>query len=492
MSSSQFPFHRLAAVLIGGALLALLVCGGCRKVGPDFSAPKAPVPDMWYQDVAAEFSTAQPAIQAWWNNLDDPVLAELIRKTREQNLTLRQAVSVIRQARAQRGATARLLQPSVNLNAVYSAQRPSEQAPPLSLLPEDIRDADNINLLSPGLDMAWEIDVFGRVRRTVEAADAALQASVEGYRDILVTLFGEVALAYVDLRTLQRRLAYADSNIQLQQRALDLARTRFETGLTGRLDLEQARANLANTQALIPSLRLAIQSTLNRSAFLLSQQPGSVHADLSTPSPIPSLAPKTADLGLPAGLVRQRPDIRRAERTLAAQTARIGVLTADLYPRFGLSGNLSLATADITEWRSAGTFAITPFLQWNVFNRGRIRDNIRAQEEATKQALYAYENTVLQALFEVETSMVALREEKLRRDALLAGVEALTKAAELVEILYTTGLSDFQNVLDTQRFLFQQQDALAVSEGQVTRNAIALYKALGGGWAENEVTPGLE
>jgi NodT family efflux transporter outer membrane factor (OMF) lipoprotein len=460
-------------------------------VGPDFVAPKAPVPDMWYQDVAAEFSGEQPAIQAWWNNLEDPMLTDLIRRTREQNLTLRQAVSVIRQSRAQRGATARLLQPSVDLNAVYSTQRPSEQAPPLSLLPEDFRDADNFHLLSPGFDMAWEIDVFGRVRRSIEAADAAAQASVEGYRDILVTLFSEVALAYVDLRTLQQRLAYAEANIQLQQKALDLARTRFETGLTGRLDLEQARANLANTQALIPSLRVGVQATLNRVAFLLSQRPGSVHGDLLAPRPIPS-APKTADLGLPAGLVRQRPDIRRAERSLALQTARIGVLTADLYPRFGLTGNLSLATADSTEWRSAGTFAITPFLQWNVFNRGRTRDNIRAQEEATKQALYAYENTVLLALAEVETSMVALREEKLRRDALLAGVEALTKAVALVEILYTTGLSDFQNVLDTQRFLFQQQDALAVSDGQITRNAIALYKALGGGWAESDATPGLE
>jgi outer membrane protein TolC len=179
-----------------------------------------------------------------------------------------------------------------------------------------------------------------------------------------------------------------------------------------------------------------------------------VHADLLTPRPIPSPTPNTADLGLPVGLVRQRPDIRRAERALAAQTALIGVVTADFYPRFGLTGNLSFATADVTQWSSAGTFAITPFLQWHVFNRGRIRDNIRAQQEATRQALYAYENNVLLALSEVETSMVGLREEKLRRDALRVGVESLRKASELVEILYVTGLSDFQNVLDTQRFLF--------------------------------------
>jgi outer membrane protein TolC len=246
------------------------------------------------------------------------------------------------------------------------------------------------------------------VRRSIEAADASTQASVEGYRYILVMLFGEVALAYVDLRTLEQRLAYAESNIKLQQKALDLARTRFETGLTGRLDLEQARANLANTQALIPLLRLGVHATLNSIAFLLSQQPGSVHADLLTPRPIPSPTPNTADLGLPVGLVRQRPDIRRAERALAAQTALIGVVTADFYPRFGLTGNLSFATADVTQWSSAGTFAITPFLQWHVFNRGRIRDNIRAQQEATRQALYAYENNVLLALSEVETSMVGL------------------------------------------------------------------------------------
>jgi outer membrane protein TolC len=202
-------------------------------------------------------------------------------------------------------------------------------------------------LLSPGFDMTWELDVFGRVRRSIEAADATTQASVEGYRDVLVTLFGEVALAYVDLRTLQQRLAYADANIKLQQKALDLARARFDAGLTGRLDLEQARANLA-THAQIPSLRLGVQATLNSIAFLVSQQPGSMHADLLTPRPIPSPSPKIADLGLPAGLVRQRLDIRRAERALAAQTALIGVLTADLYPRLGISGNLSLATADVT------------------------------------------------------------------------------------------------------------------------------------------------
>lgn len=487
MTSWQFGFRRLAAA----AIIVVMSVGlaGCTKVGPNFSPPKAPVPDMWYQKVAGDLTGEQPAIQAWWTNLNDPALTDLIRRTREQNLTLKRAVSIIRQARAQRGVTSRLLQPSANFNAFYSAQRPSEQAPPISLLPEDFRDANNSSLLSPGFDMAWEIDVFGRVRRSIEAADANTQASVEGYRDTLVSLFGEVALAYIDLRTLQQRLAYADSNITLQQRALELARTRFETGLTGRLDLEQARANLANTQALIPSLRLGVQATLNNIAFLMSQQPGSVHAELLAPRPIPSPAPEMANPGLPANLVRQRPDIRRAERVLAAQTALVGVATADLYPRFGLSGNLSLATADITQWRSAGTFAITPFLQFNVFNRGRIRDNIRAQEEATRQALYAYENNVLLALNEVETSMVALREEKLRRDALRTGVEALTKAEELVQILYTTGLSDFQNMLDTQRFLFQQQDALAVSEGQVARNAIALYKALGGGWAENDAIP---
>ena len=239
---------------------------------------------------------------------------------------------------------------------------------------------------------------------------------------------------------------------------------------------------MANTEAVLPQLRLGLQAGLNQLTFLLSLEPGSLHDQLVTPAAIPGAPPDVA-IGLPAELLRQRPDIRGAERRLAAETARIGIATADLYPRFGLVGNLTGATVDLGDIGGSGTFAITPFMGLNIFNRGRIRNAIQAQEESTEQALLGYENIVLFALTEVESSLVGFQEERNRRDAIERAVEAVEKATELVHVLYETGLTDFQNVLDTERSLFLQQDQLVASEGQLVKNLIALYKALGGGWS---------
>ena len=470
---------KVLTLLPGVPLLILL--GGCRAVGPNYEVPDVPTPDAWHQKVDSEINAETPQLQAWWTQLNDPILEDLIRRARDQNLTAQQALSVIRETRAARGITSRRLQPTIDANASYTRTRGSEQVPPLSLLPEDLGvESEGFNVFGGSFDMSWELDVFGGIRRSIEAADALVGSSVEVYRDILVTLFAEVALNYLEVRTLQQRIEYAESNIELQKGTLDLANSRFESGIAGKLDPAQAASNLANTEALLPTLRLALHATLYRLAVLLAQHPGTF-PELLEIKPIPS-PPDSVAIGIPADLVRQRPDIRLAERNLAAQTAQIGVATSNLYPKFGLFGSLGFQTTSLSNMSGSGTWFVTPLVSWNLFNRGRIKDQIRVEEERAEQAFLAYENTMLAALAEVESSMVAFSEEQERRAALQRAVEASEEAVMLVQVLYDAGLVDFQNVLDTQRALFLQQDQLAASQGQVTKNVVSLYKALGGGW----------
>jgi len=468
------------SILSTGVVLVVLL-GGCRAVGPNYTPPEVPTPDAWHQEVTREINAETPQLQAWWTQLNDPVLEDLIRRAREQNLTVKQALSVIRETRAARGITSRRLQPTIDTNLSYTRTRGSEQVPPLSLWPPELGvESEGLNVFGGSFDMGWELDVFGGIRRSIEAADALIDVSIEGYRDILVTLFAEVGLNYLEVRTLQQRIQYAEGNIELQEETLRLAQSRFDSGIAGRLDPAQAESHLANTEAVLPLLRLALHATLYRLGVLLAQHPGALEELLEVkPIPVP---PEDVAVGIPAELVRQRPDIRLAERTLAAQTAQVGVATSNLYPKFGLFGSWGFQTTKLSDMSGSATGFVTPLMSWNLFNRGRIKDQIRVEEERAEQAFLAYENIMLAALAEVETSMVSFWEEQQRLAALSRAVTASELAVELVGVLYQTGLVDFQNVLDTQRVLFLQQDQLAASEGQVTKNLVSLYKALGGGW----------
>jgi NodT family efflux transporter outer membrane factor (OMF) lipoprotein len=307
---------------------------------------------------------------------------------------------------------------------------------------------------------------------------------VEDYRDVLVTLLAEVGGNYLELRSLQERLAYAEANIEIQQETLQITRDRFDAGLVSRLDITQAESNLANTEAQIPPLRTGVVRALNRLAVLLGGFPGSLDAELTSGGYLP-VPPEEIIGGLPAELLRQRPDIRRAERSLAAQAELIGMRTADLYPRFSLFGFLSLESTTGGDLFSGSSLAWGFGLpvSWNVFAGGRLRAAIDVEEARTEQALLAYEQSVLRALEEVENAMVAYHQEGLRREKLAEAVEASQQSVELVRTQYMAGLTNFQNVLDTQRSLFNQQDQLASSEGQLVRNLVVLYKSLGGGWS---------
>jgi len=348
-----------------------------------------------------------------------------------------------------------------------------------------------VNAWEFGLGASWEIDLFGRVRRQVEAADAQLEASVEDYRDVLVTLYAVVAGTYVEVRSLQERRVYAQNNAESQQETLDVVEARLDAGLVPALDVSRARSNLANTQSEIPQLETLLEISRNQLAILVGLMPGALDARLENNSgEIPAPSTELA-IVLPAELLRRRPDVRRSERELAAQTARIGVATADLYPSFSLSGNLVLQAATFSDLGNSDSFgwSLVPGFDWPLFSGGKIRGQIEVEEGRTDQALASYQQTVLNALAEVENALVALRQEEMRREYLSTAVVASEESVELVHTQYISGLTDFQSYLDAQRSLTSQQDRFASSRGQVVNNLIKLNRALGGGWSLEDPVP---
>jgi NodT family efflux transporter outer membrane factor (OMF) lipoprotein len=460
------------------ALIALLVAAGCA-VGPNYVPPQTDAPDLWHVELMKGLAEGEGNLQTWWVAFDDPTLTSLIERTAQGGLDIHQAVARVDEARARRGISRGEWFPSLDNSSIYQRNRISEEV--LEVVPPGSRTS---NSWSTGLDASWEIDFFGRIRRSVESATAGLQASVEDYRDVLVSVFAEVGITYVEVRTLQERIRLAELNVRNQRSTLQLVIDRNRAGLVGDLDVRQAEQNLARTESFLPTFRSELAAAIHRLGVLLGDSPGTLFAELGPQAPIPK-PPGEIVVGVPANLLRQRPDIRRAERAIAAQTARIGVAKADLYPRFTLVGTFALQATDFAKWFTADAFSygFGPAVRWNLFDGGRVRANVQAQEALTEQALIGYEQTVLVALEEVENALVAFVQENDRRDALQRSVTAAVAATGLVKTLYRTGLTDFQNVLDTERTQFQEQDTLAQSEGFVTQNLIAIYRALGGGWS---------
>jgi NodT family efflux transporter outer membrane factor (OMF) lipoprotein len=404
----------------------------------------------------------------------DPVLDELIRDAQDSNKDLQAAYFRILEARAVRGIAAGDRYPQVDATAEAGTTEPSESVTGLT---------ERVDTFSLGAGLSWEIDLFGRVRRSVEAATAGYEASVEDYRDVTVTLLGEVALNYVDVRTLQVRLFYARSNIDAQRESLKITQARFDAGLTSALDVAQAESNLGRSEAEVPVLEAGLEAALNRLEVLTGRPPGALHERLADVKPIPE-PPAEVALGIPAEVLRQRPDVRRAERALAAQTARIGVATADLYPRLSLTGFFASDAGDLDDLATGKsvTWGIGIPLRWSVFSGGRVQSQIQAERARADQAFKAYEQSVLLALEEVQTTLAAYAQERRRVEQLEKATDATQRAVDLVRTQYVSGLTDFQNVLDTQRTLFQLQQELASSEGREVKSLVALYRALGGGW----------
>lgn len=463
----------------GSTALSIALLAGCR-VGPDYESPEITMPDQWSQELTEGVFQDNVDLGLWWKLLRDPMLDELIKRAVENNHDLHMAFTRVLEARSRFGIAVGTISPDIDAAGSYERYRASTNDP---LVPFGTGGQDRSSFIA-GLDMTWEIDLWGRVSRTIEAAGTAFQASIEDHRDAGVTLFAEVSSTYVALRTLQARLAIARTNVQTQTQALDLARSRLDAALAPELDVAQAETNLAMTEATIPPLRKAIVLTMNRLATLLGEPPGTLREELEQTTPIPT-PPDRLVASLPANLLRQRPDVRAAERRLASQNAQIGIATAELYPNFALTGTIGWDGDQLDDWLTATSrfYSIGPQFRWNLFDGGRVRNLIEVQNARTHEALELYEKTVLLALEEVEGAMTSFAQSKLEQAALERAVAAAKRASSLSLDLYRTNVRTFQDVLDAQRDLAGLEDRLAVVRGQVTDAMIHLYKALGGGWA---------
>lgn len=456
--------------------LLFLIASGCASVGPNYVTPKVSLPETWAgsaNEGGAVKAADTQTLANWWTLFQDPVLTDLVERAVAQNLDIKKAKAAVREARAKRSIAKADYLPSVNASASASGSRTQDKND----------DVTTNELYKAGFDASWEIDIFGGTRRSVEATDAQLEASVESLRDVLVSVAAEVALNYTNVRTYQTRLTIAEKNLAFQSETYDIARWRAEAGLTTQLDVEQAKYALEQTRASLPSLNTSLTEAKNRLAVLLGKNPSSLGDMLSERKAIP-VAPVETAVGVPADVLRRRPDIRQAERLLAAQTAQIGVAEASRFPSFALNGSTGLESLKLTDLFSASTWlsSVASNIGYTLFDAGRIRQNIVVQTALQEQALVNYESAVHSAIEEVENALTAFAGEQVRHKSLLEAAQSAENAAEMVSIQYNSGQKDFQVLLEAQRSLLTYQDQVASSEGEITSDLIRLYKALGGGW----------
>jgi NodT family efflux transporter outer membrane factor (OMF) lipoprotein len=459
-------------------IINFIFLSSCSLVGPNYDgAPELDLPQSWNHKLGEDFVAGDIDLTEWWKNLSDPILDELIKEASKDNLNIRMAISRVEEARGNFGIVDSLRFPQLDLEGSVKRSKTSESASYTSSI------TDTYSTL--GLDLGWEIDVFGFVRRSVEAADAEIDASVEYYRDVMVVLYSEIAKSYVSARTYQARLQFANDNVKNQKETVGIVAARYEAELVSEIDVFQSKQNLAASEAAIPLLNASLDRTINRLAVLLGKKPGYLQDKLLQPKAIPQ-PPQKITLFLPAEILRQRPDIRQAERDLAAQTARIGITVAEMYPRFSLGGTIGISKASDnsgnTEYYSFG-----PSFTWEVFDAGRHEAEIKVQDERLEQARASYEKTVLTALEEVENALTAYNEEQYRIQKIKNSVDASKNVNEITRARYSAGLIDFQEVLDAQRVVFNQEDDLATSQGELIQHLIDIYWSMGGGWDETQL-----
>ena len=487
-SSNRSSAQRLAFVL-SGLLAVALVMGGCTMVGPDYVKPTAPEPQEWLESIDPKIESKTADFSTWWTVFNDPILNALVESAYQQNLSLQVTGIRILEARAQLGIAIGNQYPQTQQGTGdTTVEKASANQPNFAGLERFYYVYD------VGFAAAWELDFWGKFRRAVQAGVADLQASIADYDDNLVFLTSEVARTYVDLRTSEERLAVAYDNTKIQKRSLQLAQIQFNAGDVTELDVFQSRALLRSTEATIPGFETDIRQAKNALAILLGKLPGEIDAMLAGPGRIPQMPAEIA-VGIPTELLRRRPDIRLAERQLAAQSAQIGVAKANLFPHFSLVGSIGYTTtgstnppqsnnaglSDMFKNKSFG-YSAGPSITWDLFNYGRITNSIRVEDARFQQLAVDYENTVLQAVQEVEDAMIAFLRTQDKAAFLDDAVEAYKRSVDLSLLQYKEGLVDFQRVLDAQQNLVQQQDNWVATTGDVGLNLISLYKALGGGW----------
>jgi NodT family efflux transporter outer membrane factor (OMF) lipoprotein len=477
----------------GCCAVALAVClplfSGCTttrawinngyKVGPQYCRPEAPTAEDWIDAEDQRLRSESVDHAAWWTVFDDPVLTGLIDEAYSQNLPLRVAGFRILEARALRAiAAGNTLPQQQQAFADYSHNVSSLRSFGIPL------PNRQFSLWDAGFNLSWELDFWGRFRRAVEAADADLDASVENYDDVLVTLLADVATTYVEIRTLERRIELAKSNVVLQKKSFDIAVLRSDKGDGNSLDAQQTKASLAQTEALVPQLEIALRQSQNQLCVLLGIAPEDLTTRLGG-GKIPSAPPEVA-VGVPGELLRRRPDVRRAERQVAAQSARIGIAEAEFYPHIAVNGVIGVEANQFQDlFKSGASFgSVGPSLRWNILNYGRILNSVRVEDARFQQAAITYQQTVLLANAEAENAIIAFLKSQQRSKALGESAEAALRSNELITKLFEVGdvAGRIDRVFVIQTFLVQQQDAAAQAQGDVAKNLIAIYRALGGGW----------
>lgn len=484
---SQAPRRPLAGLVFISAFLLTCGCTSIRdyfhnglKVGPNYERPPAPVEKNWIDADDKRIRTESEDLSGWWRVFNDPALDSLICLAYQQNLTLREAGFRVLQARAQLGvAIGNLFPQTQQMTGSYTRNAISVATANSNQFTSAKRWFQQWNY---GFNLSWEIDFWGRLRRAVESSEATLDASVEDYDDVLVTLLGDVATAYIQLRTFEQRIVYAKNNVEIQRETLKIVEGGFKAGTVNELDVSQARSTLEQTEADIPALESAARQVNNQLCILLGIPPEDLHARLGT-GPIPT-APGEAAVGIPAELLRRRPDIRRAERQAAAQSALIGFTEAEFYPHISFNGTMGWSAQrikDLVQERSV-TGSLGPAFNWNILNYGRILNDVRIQDARFQELVVAYQQSVLTAQREVENGLVIFMKAQQRARLQGSSVTDAEKAVKIALAQYTAGVIDLTRVTLLQQTLVQQQDILAQAQGDIGLGLVQVYEALGGGW----------
>lgn len=488
-SSLRFYLDRLDRIgPISAKLILAGLLSGCTspkewihnnfKVGPNYQKPPAAIAEKWIDSNDKRVRSETEDISQWWTAFNDPMLAAIIENVYKQNLTLRSAGFRILEARANLGINVGEFFPQTqNLQGGYLREAISRNVANREYIQQPYFQDWNFSM-----NMAWELDFWGRFRRAIETADAQLDESVENYDDVLVTLIGEAAQSYVLLRTFEQRIAYAKANAEIQRTTLNIATARFNAGATSELDVDQAESDLAETLASIPELETFRRRSNNRLCVLLGIPTRDLHPEVGN-APIPNPPPEVA-LGIPADLLARKPKVRKAERAVAAQSAQIGVAVAELYPHISITGTLGVESTPFQNLfnNRATQGTIGPTFTWNVLNYGRLRNNIRLQDATLQQLIADYQETVLEANEEVETALALFLFSQLRTKEMQDAVNASIAAVNTAIAQYRDGLVDFNRVAVIQEKLVGQQDKLAQAQGDIALGLVLVYRALGGGW----------
>lgn len=467
-------------------LVGLVAAWGCRApfVGPDYCPPATPVPAAWSCNGSPVIQGSPADLCEWWRLFGDPCLVEIVDELSRQNLTLREAGHRVAESRARLGVARGELWPqSQTVDAVYAKSRISRNTANFFNAPGVFTPELSIENWRTGLSTAWELDFWGRYRRAIEAASAEVDATIAAYDDARVLLIAEAVQAYVVMRSAEQRQRLALRNAEIIAKTYDLVRTKVEAGSASAIDLAQAESNLRDVEALAPLFETQRRQAAHQLGVLLGRPPSELACGFPPTGMLPTV-PYGIAVGIPCDLLRQRPDVRKAERRLAAQSARIGVAEADFYPQIGLTGTIGVEAEDFSKLfrPGSGVGVISPYFRWNILNYGRITCNVEAEKQAFLSLGAAYQNKVLDALREAEDAQVALVNGSRRVDSLQAAAEAASVAASKAEEAYNEGASDFSRVYLLQSDLVLRQDRVAVVQAALVSSVVDLYKALGGGW----------